>query len=52
MPAGYPAIDPTPYLRGNVKAPDLNEQGWKDTVQVPPGAVTRLIVPFGAQAAP
>ncbi len=52
VPAGYPAIDPAPYLRGNPKAPDLNEQGWKDTVQAPPGAVTRLIVPFGAQAAP
>lgn len=52
VPAGYPAIDPTPYLTGKTQPAAPNEQGWKDTVQSPPGMVTRLIVPFGAQAAP
>ncbi len=52
VPAGYPAIDPTPYLIGTAQAPAANEMGWKDTVQAPPGMVTRLIVPFGALAAP
>jgi len=27
--------------------PALGEEGWKDTVKVPPGAVTRIIVRFG-----
>jgi spore coat protein A, manganese oxidase len=26
--------------------PDPNERGWKDTVQCPPGTITRIIVPF------
>jgi spore coat protein A, manganese oxidase len=29
-------------------APNANEMGWKDTVQVPVGSVTRVIVPFHA----
>ncbi|WP_335869102.1 multicopper oxidase family protein [Bacillus sp. 2205SS5-2] len=28
-------------------SPDLNEQGWKDTVRANPGEITRIIVPFG-----
>ncbi|WP_243291790.1 multicopper oxidase [Bacillus sp. FJAT-47783] len=29
------------------KAPELNEQGWKDTVRANPKEITRIIVPFG-----
>jgi spore coat protein A len=38
--------DVTPYLQGPVRLPDANEAGWKDTVMVPPGMVTRFIVRF------
>jgi spore coat protein A, manganese oxidase len=31
---------------GPVMAPDPNEMGWKDTVRVNAGTVTRIIVPF------
>ena len=43
----YPAPSPAPYLVGAVQPPALNEMGWKDTVQAPPGMVTRIAVPFG-----
>lgn len=52
VPAAYPPLDPTPYLNGRPQTPGANEAGWKDTVHVPPGMVTRLIVPFGGLAAP
>jgi FtsP/CotA-like multicopper oxidase with cupredoxin domain len=35
---------------GPARQPAPNERGWKDTVLVNPNEVTRLIVPFGAQA--
>ncbi|MFX0015801.1 MAG: multicopper oxidase family protein [Promethearchaeota archaeon] len=35
-----------PYLKGQVIAPPLNEQGWKDTIQVYPGEVTIIRVRF------
>ncbi len=38
--------DVTPYLQGPARPPDANEAGWKDTVMVPPGMVTRFIVRF------
>jgi spore coat protein A len=38
--------DVTPYLQGPVRPPDANEAGWKDTVMVPPGMVTRFIVRY------
>jgi spore coat protein A len=38
--------DITPYLQGPVRLPDANEAGWKDTVMVPPGMVTRFIMRF------
>jgi spore coat protein A len=38
--------DVTPYLQGPVRLPDANEAGWKDTVMVPPGMVTRFVVRF------
>ena len=40
-----------PFLRGGVSTPAPNEQGWKDTIVVMPGEVTRIIVPFGASPA-
>lgn len=51
VPGGYPAPDPTPFTIGPARPPAPNEAGWKDTVLVNPYEVTRLIVPFGAQAA-
>jgi spore coat protein A len=38
--------DVTPYLQGPARPPDANETGWKDTIMVPPGMVTRFIVRF------
>jgi spore coat protein A, manganese oxidase len=51
VPTGYPPPDPTPFAIGPVRPPAPNEAGWKDTVLANPYEVTRLIVPFGAQAA-
>ncbi len=36
--------DVTPFLQGKVMLPLPQEQGWKDTIMVPPGQVTRLAV--------
>lgn len=36
--------DVTPFLTGAVMPPNPNEAGWKDTVLVPPGMVTRFVV--------
>ena len=48
-----PGIAPsvTPFLIGAAAPPAANERGWKDTVVAMPGEVTRIVVPFGAQAA-
>jgi spore coat protein A len=35
-----------PVFTGPAVPPDPNELGWKDTVQCPPGTVTRIIVRF------
>lgn len=42
--------DPAPYLIGSAIPPAAGEMGWKDTIHVPPGQVTRLLVPFGNDA--
>jgi spore coat protein A, manganese oxidase len=39
-------LDPEPYLEGAPILADPNEQGWKDTVQMNPGEVTRIRVRF------
>ena len=39
---GNPAFGP--YLNGPVVPPDPNEAGWKDTIKILPGAVTRVLV--------
>jgi FtsP/CotA-like multicopper oxidase with cupredoxin domain len=44
--------DITPYLQGPVKPPDANEAGWKDTVMMLPGTVTRILVRFAPTDAP
>lgn len=36
--------DVTPYLTGTPQVPPANEWGWKDTIMVPPGKVTRIAV--------
>ncbi len=38
-----------PYLQGNPIDPNLNERGWKDTVIMNPGQVTRIKVRFAPQ---
>jgi FtsP/CotA-like multicopper oxidase with cupredoxin domain len=45
-------VDVTPYLKGKATPAALNEQGWKDTVQMNPGEVTVIRVRFAPQAAP
>ena len=48
----YPDPSAEPYTYGAMKSPDRNEAGWKDTVRANPGEITRILVPFGANAAP
>ncbi len=38
--------DITPYLQGPAQPPNPNEAGWKDTVVMYPGEVTRIAVRF------
>jgi len=45
-------VDVTPYLKGKPTPAALNEQGWKDTVQMNPGEVTVIRVRFAPQNAP
>ncbi len=44
--------DITPYLQGPAMPPAPNEAGWKDTVQVLPGQVTRIAVRFAPMDRP
>ena len=58
LKAGAPAItvaapnvvggnpDVAPFLQGPVTYAPPNERGWKDTVQMNPGEVTRILVRF------
>jgi FtsP/CotA-like multicopper oxidase with cupredoxin domain len=47
---GNPAIGL--YLMGAAAPPLPNEAGWKDTVQCPPGMVTRFVARFAPQETP
>jgi FtsP/CotA-like multicopper oxidase with cupredoxin domain len=38
--------DVIPYLQGPVILPDLNERGWKDTIMMLPGQVTRIAIRY------
>jgi FtsP/CotA-like multicopper oxidase with cupredoxin domain len=54
VPGGMALVAPPPvtsFLKGDASAPAAHEQGWKDTVVAMPGEVTRILVPFGANAA-
>ena len=39
-------LDVTPYLKGKPRMAELQERGWKDTVQMHPGDVTIIRVKF------
>ncbi|GGA55530.1 spore coat protein A [Edaphobacter acidisoli] len=50
-------IDSAAYLddkslvfMGDTVLPATHESGWKDTIQVPPGTMTRIVVPFHGYA--
>jgi len=40
------------YLRPGITGPAVNENGWKDTIQMYPGQVTRLLVRFAPTSLP
>lgn len=42
-------LNPIPYLQNKSRRPDLNEIGWKDTVRMNTGEVTRIRVRFARQ---
>lgn len=44
--------DVTPYLQGPAKPPEPNEAGWKDTVTMYPGQVTRMVVRYAPTDTP
>jgi FtsP/CotA-like multicopper oxidase with cupredoxin domain len=44
--------DITPFLTGLSVPPAANEAGWKDTIQCPPGTVTRFVARFAPQGTP
>jgi FtsP/CotA-like multicopper oxidase with cupredoxin domain len=44
--------DVAPFLIGPIVPPSTYERGWKDTVFVPPGEVTRLMVRFAPTSLP
>jgi spore coat protein A len=44
--------DITPFLKGPTNPPLPNEAGWKDTMQCPPGTVTRFVARFAPQKTP
>jgi spore coat protein A, manganese oxidase len=48
----WPVPSADAYTMGTLKKPEPNELGWKDTVRANPGEITRILVPFGAGAAP
>ena len=42
-------VDPTPFYTGDPIAPAPLETGWKDTVQVPGGQITRILARWAPQ---
>jgi FtsP/CotA-like multicopper oxidase with cupredoxin domain len=47
---GNPAVGP--FLKGPAKPPEANEAGWKDTVTMLPGQVTRIAVRWAPMSLP
>ncbi len=47
---GNPAV--TPYLQGKASPPLANEAGWKDTVVMYPGEVSRILVRWAPTGSP
>ncbi len=47
---GNPAV--SPFLKGGLILPDANEAGWKDTIKMYPGTVTRLVIRWAPIATP
>ncbi len=47
---GNPAVGP--FLRGPARPPEANEAGWKDTVVMRPGQVTRIAVRWAPLSLP
>lgn len=45
-------VEIAPYLCGKPLPPDPNETGWKDTIRMNPGQVTRILVRFTPQDVP
>lgn len=50
-PLQHPTIplDVESFMRGNPIDPNLNEKGWKDTIQANPGEVTRFRIRYAPQ---
>lgn len=46
------AVQTAPYLLGRPRPAPVNERGWKDTIQMNPGEVTRIIVRYAPTDAP
>jgi len=44
--------DPTPYLVSAPTSPDANEMGWKDTIRMRPGEVTKIAIRFAPTETP
>jgi FtsP/CotA-like multicopper oxidase with cupredoxin domain len=44
--------DVTPFFTGLAVPPNPNEAGWKDTIMVPPGTVTRFVVRWAPTTIP
>jgi spore coat protein A len=44
--------DVTPYLKGEKILPNANEIGWKDTLKMYPGEVTRIVIRWAPIATP
>lgn len=54
LPGGKSGGNPdvTPYLQGMAMPPDPGEAGWKDTVIMYPGQVTRVVVGWAPDSLP
>lgn len=48
----HPVPSANDFVYGRPQPPAPYESGWKDTVKANPGEITRIMVPFGANAAP